>query len=332
MSEVNSNINSAPALITVVPWGSQGTAYANTRECRFCLYTFANDYPHFRCNSCRLNVCQSCFIQWVSGKIKADNVGFTVLSCSCGNKIEYNTIKNIFPIDDFIKYDNALTRFALEKEKNIIYCPGKDCPNIFIKPKLKKTKRQCRKATCDHCETSFCCLCGDLYTLDHSKMKCGEYKKWKHENDDETKALEKFFKSERDRGYIKPCPNCKRNVEKKGGCSDMKCTNCDTRFCWICLNIKTGASCLKCAESLRAREAEYAEAVRAREAEAERQRRERESQLAARRVVEQPRKIQARKNVQNVSIQIPQSTKRQMSEPDQPQRRNAARACKIKKI
>ena len=227
-------------------------SYENTKECSFCMYTFLNDYPHYTCTmrqGCRLNVCQACFIRWASGQIKSDNTGFTVLSCRCGNEIDYNVIKSIFPEDDFAKYDNALTRFALEREKNIIYCPGKDCPNIFIKPKLKKNKRQCRKTTCDNCETSFCCMCGDLYTEDHAKMKCGPYKKWKHENDKETIALDKFIKSEQSKGYIKPCPKCKRNVEKKGGCSDMKCTNCDTRFCWICLYIKNTASCFKCAQA-----------------------------------------------------------------------------------
>jgi ariadne-1 len=298
------NISSVPNAI-----GSTANLYKNTKECRFCLYTFANDYPHYTCKSCGLNICQSCFIHWLSGKIQADNIGFRVLSCSCGNKIDYNTIKSIFPTEDFIKYDNALTRFALEKEKDIIYCPGKDCPNIFIKPKQKKTKRQCRKATCEHCDTSFCCLCGELYTEDHSKMKCGPYKKWKQENDDETIALAKYLKGERDRGYIKPCPNCHRNVEKKGGCSDMKCTNCDTRFCWTCLTIKNTQSCIKCYEN---------------------------TQVAAvpPRIPLQTQPLSLHIPLQTQRVTISKATKRSAPEPEssQPERRNATRVCKTKRI
>lgn len=31
---------------------------------------------------------------------------------------------------------------------------------------------------------------------------------------------------------MKPCPNCKTPIEKNGGCPQMFCIWCDTRFCW----------------------------------------------------------------------------------------------------
>jgi hypothetical protein len=232
------NINSRP----VEP---ENKRYKNIRECGYCLYTFSTDYPHYYCVDCQQTVCQVCFVRWTSGHIHADNFGFRTLSCRCGQDIDYNEVKSIFPPDEFEKYDAALMRFALEKDKNVLYCPGKDCPNAFIKPKLSKTKRQCRKTTCANCDTSFCCLCGELYTADHAKMKCGPYKKWKRENDKDTMAMMTYMKSQV--FSTKSCPKCKRNVEKIGGCSDMTCTNCDTRFCWNCLSIKTQASCQKCA-------------------------------------------------------------------------------------
>jgi hypothetical protein len=235
-----------------IPLNDKNGQYENTSECSFCLYSFSNDFPHYHCKTpkfggtCNLKVCQPCFVSWAAGQTKADNVGFRILKCRCETEIDIQTVKNIFPQDDFIKYDAALTKFALEKEKNIIYCPGKDCPNAYIRPKLKKTKRQCRKATCEHCDTDFCCLCGELYTLDHAKMKCGPYKKWKQENDDDSISLKTFIEKQSEIGVLKPCPSCKRNVEKTGGCNDMRCTNCDTRFCWECSSIKTELSCREC--------------------------------------------------------------------------------------
>lgn len=233
------------------------TEVHNNLDCQTCYYTFSQDFPHFKCKNdnyfggnCGATLCQLCFTQWAKNRASGDNSGYTQLKCwRCKADIDLETIKHIFQPQDFIEYDNALTRFYLEKEKNIIYCPGKDCPNAFIKPKIKKTKRQCRKSKCDNCETNFCCLCGELYTTEHTKMKCGAYKKWQTENDDNVKSMNKWKKAKTNE--VKNCPKCKRTVERSSGCDDMKCTNCDTRFCWRCLHVKTEYSCANCAKSIR---------------------------------------------------------------------------------
>ena len=227
----------------------------NTLECSVCYYYFSKDFPHYNCDrltewgsQCNMKVCQACFIKWASGQISSDNVGYRIMICKCNNNIDFMTIKGIFPEEEFIKYDNALTKIALERDKNVIYCPGNNCPNAYIKPKVKRTKRQCRKTSCETCQTTFCCLCGELYTTEHAKLKCGAYKKWKRENDEDTISLNEFLNSKGSTGNkrFKSCPTCKRNVEKSDGCNDMRCTNCDTRFCWVCMSIKHAYFCSTC--------------------------------------------------------------------------------------
>lgn len=40
--------------------------------------------------------------------------------------------------------------------------------------------------------------------------------------------------------WIKPCPKCKLNTFKDGGCNYMKCSDsepksdCDCEWCWVC--------------------------------------------------------------------------------------------------
>lgn len=214
----------------------------NAKECAFCYHHFHEDMPHFSCNDLhrtgsRFAVCQPCFFAWLHGENNADNVGFRTIRCNCGTTIAHQEIKNILAEDQFQQYDKAITNTALEGMTNIIYCPGPDCPNAFIKPKLSR-KRQCRKAVCEEgeggCGTVFCCLCGEEYTKEHQRMKCGPYRKWKMQNDEDTRSLQAWKRSRIEQELVMPCPRCKRDVEKNGGCRSMKCTNCHCNFCWNC--------------------------------------------------------------------------------------------------
>lgn len=202
--------------------------------CSFCDYTFHLDLPHFECKKAHAGhtsfaVCQACFYSWVHGEFRADNMGFRHRSCPCGERIKYNDVKSVLTLEQFEEYDNAMARYALAKDKNVLYCPGVDCRSAYFKP--KKTKRPCRKATCNNCETEFCCQCGELYTKEHKRMKCGPYKKWKQSHDNDVISLNQWRES---RDYVKSCPGCKSMVEKPGGCNEMQCTNCNFKFCWQC--------------------------------------------------------------------------------------------------
>jgi hypothetical protein len=222
----------------------------NTKTCSICLFTFSDEMPHADCWEMhgkfpeRPNdiVCQPCFFDWIYGK-QRDNIGFKPISCDCGKKFTHQQVKNILDPDQFIQYDTAITKCALENMKTIVYCPGVDCPNAYVKPKRKHRKRQCRKAVCDECHTPFCCLCGSLYTTEHQRMKCAPFKKWKESNDDDTIALNAWRKSRIEQNFVQPCPSCKHDIEKNSGCRSMTCTNCLVSFCWICSTPFRGASC-----------------------------------------------------------------------------------------
>jgi hypothetical protein len=212
---------------------------ANVAECNFCAYTFHRDMPHLSCKmihnnpqSARFEICQACFYQWIHGEVRSDNVGFQRRRCACGTVISFDDVKNILSPYQFEMYDEAMTKAMLEKDPKVLYCPGTDCGNAFYKP--KKTKRPCRRAECDECKTLLCCQCGELYTKDHQRMKCGPYKKWKQTHDAETIAMKQWKDSASAQGKVKKCPGCRRDVEKNVGCNGMKCTNCRTRFCWAC--------------------------------------------------------------------------------------------------
>lgn len=206
--------------------------------CSFCTYDFNVALPHFSCRDnheggvpTSFTLCQPCFFDWIHGEVASDNVGFQPRRCHCSLPITHAQIQSVLDADQFAAYDKATVKMALLTDPHVLFCPGVDCDNAYFKPK-RSTKRQCRKASCDQCETEFCCLCGELYTDEHKRMKCGPYKKWKRTHDEDTIALEKWRKTKQ--VEVKACPGCKKDVERTSGCNSMRCTNCSTKFCWAC--------------------------------------------------------------------------------------------------
>ena len=214
------------------------TSNNDVLRCAYCDYSFNEELPHFSCRKAHEKnstfvICQICFFSWIHGEIRSDNIGYQNRICNCYEKITHADVKSVLTPEQFDEYDSAMTRHTLSKDKNVLYCPGVDCGTPYFKPKTnKRSKRSCRKATCDNCDTEFCCKCGELYTTDHKRMKCGPYKKWKRANDEETITMTNWRDSHIT--DIKTCPGCKNAVERTSGCNEMRCTVCDMKFCWRC--------------------------------------------------------------------------------------------------
>ncbi|KAG5251321.1 E3 ubiquitin-protein ligase [Salix suchowensis] len=79
--------------------------------------------------------------------------------------------------------------------------------------------------TC-RCLTSFCWNCEEEC---HRPMDCETVRKWISKNSSESENVNYIL------AYCKPCPNCKRPIEKNHGCMHMTCRVCRNEFCWLCL-------------------------------------------------------------------------------------------------
>lgn len=81
-------------------------------------------------------------------------------------------------------------------------------------------------STCHACGHETCIPCARPY---HNGESCTQYQfRIKDHLAEEDAALDKI------RTSTKPCPNCKKRIEKNGGCPNMWCSQCRTSFCWNC--------------------------------------------------------------------------------------------------
>ncbi|EQC30186.1 hypothetical protein SDRG_12038 [Saprolegnia diclina VS20] len=179
--------------------------------CLICL----DDQPMARahqCLHCDASICNDCFRQYLTHKIQNGQVAYQQLVCPghCRRPILRDTIQQIVSPSLFQKYTRFLQ--AMEhREAGQGYCPRPQCGHPLLSPPSHQSKR---RVHCVSCQQSSCRDCGEAY---HRWPQCDrEYRLWCR-----THAAQR-------------CPSCSATIQKNGGCSHMKCTNCQHHFCWRC--------------------------------------------------------------------------------------------------
>ncbi|KAF8108678.1 hypothetical protein N665_0104s0005 [Sinapis alba] len=82
------------------------------------------------------------------------------------------------------------------------------------------------------CGHTYCMACWTGYITEdaHGPLDCDTVAKWIFKNNDESENTTWILAN------TKPCPNCKRQIEKNQGCDHMTCSEpCNFEFCWMCL-------------------------------------------------------------------------------------------------
>ena len=104
--------------------------------------------------------------------------------------------------------------------KKYKFCPGKSCTAVAY------SKFELVDIHCD-CGHSWCFQCSQDA---HLPIDCELLQTWLErigDEDGDTKAWMKL--------NTKPCPKCKKPIQKNQGCMHMTCSGCKHQFCWICL-------------------------------------------------------------------------------------------------
>ncbi len=212
-----------------------------TFTCCFCWFDYLLEIPHYKCKNSTRRICSVCLPQWLIPSPRNNRAGWNrSLKCICGrHDLDIQQLQNILSKELFDLFESQETKIAIRKMPNMIHCPTPDCEAIYMKMKRRK---RCRKAACESCDESLCGYCGEAYTKEHAKMKCGEYKKWKEQNDEFgqlTTSLKRLKQMQK-------CPGCKNLIEKNHGCSSMNCTFCQATYCWRCNKERIKGKCGCC--------------------------------------------------------------------------------------
>lgn len=174
------------------------------------------------CKKCRLRVCTGCNAEWLRNRITGGYA--TTLSCvQCNEKFTDAEVLQLCP-DLYKKY--LYFRSKQEHRTNPLaeWCPNDGCYRLLLDVRQQISPGQ-KEVSCPDCGIKLCTECfsiahdGGTCVVPHDGLFASSHAAcWK-------------------KTHTKKCPTCHVRIQKSGGCSKVRCTSCQTRFCWICCGL-----------------------------------------------------------------------------------------------
>ncbi|KAK9054120.1 hypothetical protein SSX86_025197 [Deinandra increscens subsp. villosa] len=175
---------------------------------------------------CDHSFCKVCWRSYISTAID-DGPGCLNLRCpepSCEAAVGLDMVIALVNGKEMKRYDNFLLRTYVESNKKIKWCPAPGCDYAVRFDDDFETGSY--DVSC-FCTYGFCWKCMEDA---HRPLGCETVAKWALKNSSETENTSWIL------AYTKPCPKCKRSIEKNNGCMHMTCRQpCGYEFCWLCL-------------------------------------------------------------------------------------------------
>ncbi|XP_004293068.1 PREDICTED: probable E3 ubiquitin-protein ligase ARI8 [Fragaria vesca subsp. vesca] len=191
-------------------------------KCRICLEACASQ--KMKSAGCGHLFCCECWGSYIGISI-ADGPGCLMLRCpdpACRVAIAGDMIETFCSDEQKSKYSYYLRRSYIEGSKDTKWCPAPGCEKA-----ISYYGDDGNYDVCCHCKYTFCWNCTEE---PHRPVECRTVKEWILKNSSEAENTNWILANS------KPCPKCKRAIEKNQGCMHMVCTPpCKFHFCWLCL-------------------------------------------------------------------------------------------------
>ncbi|CAN6268355.1 unnamed protein product [Urochloa humidicola] len=174
--------------------------------------------------ACGHPFCSTCWRGYISTAIN-DGPGCLMLRCpdpSCAAAVGQDMINALAVDEDKEKYGRYLRRSYIEDNRKTKWCPAPGC-EYAVEFVMGSGSYD---VNCN-CSYGFCWNCTEEA---HRPVDCATVSKWILKNSAESENMNWILANS------KPCPKCKRPIEKNQGCMHITCTPpCKFEFCWLCL-------------------------------------------------------------------------------------------------
>ncbi|XP_057789364.1 probable E3 ubiquitin-protein ligase ARI8 [Salvia miltiorrhiza] len=175
--------------------------------------------------ACGHPFCADCWKTYVAAAID-DGAGCLTLRCpepGCGVAAGVDLIESLASTDGKEKYHRYLRQSYVEASRRRKWCPAPGC-NFAVEFDGGGGGGG-YDVTCG-CSHKFCWNCGEEH---HRPVGCETVASWSEKNNSEAENTQWILV------YTKPCPKCRRPIEKNQGCNWMTCRPpCLFHFCWLC--------------------------------------------------------------------------------------------------
>ncbi|KDO28317.1 hypothetical protein SPRG_06367 [Saprolegnia parasitica CBS 223.65] len=177
------------------------------------------DSWRLRCNH---QYCVGCLSGWIESKVKDRAAPITCCNTDCKREIRPSHVAAVISPELFEQFSQLVTVKATEDES--LYCPNKECSQMFLKPAIRAGQEQ---TSCPICKTKICIRCQVGW---HDGLTCDAYKRMVDAGGDLEQAQLMALK---EKMSWKQCPKCSMLVERSMGCNFMRC-KCGEHFCYAC--------------------------------------------------------------------------------------------------
>lgn len=191
--------------------------------CEICVETKQRN-ESFSIKGCSHTYCVDCTVKYVDSKLQENVTSIGCPVADCGGSLEPEYCRDILPEEAFDKWGKALCESLIPGAQKF-YCPFKDCSALLI----DDAGEAIRESECPNCHRLFCAQCKVAW---HAGIECADFQKLhKDEPESEDIILMKLAQNQK----WNRCPNCKFYVEKKDGCSYIRCRSVLLHMCFSLL-------------------------------------------------------------------------------------------------
>jgi E3 ubiquitin-protein ligase RNF144 len=163
---------------------------------------------------CGHQYCIGCLRNWVKSKLNDHVIPILCVDLNCNSEIRPNDVSAVLDPELVGLFGQLL--LVKEVEAEGMYCPKKECSELFLKPSLVEGQYE---SSCLFCETRICLQCESLW---HEGLSCHELQNQlaAGAKTDERYNLLMVLKHQQ---KWQQCPKCKSMIERMSGCNWIRC-------------------------------------------------------------------------------------------------------------